>query len=178
MSENDTKDIPKLEDLITQDESSKLNDIDKITDKIYLGDDEGALKIDIFKAEKINNVLSITDSPPNYPEELNINHKTINLKDCLSVNIIPFLKECIDFIENSDKIYIHCSCGISRSPTVVIAYLMWKTQSSFIQVCNFVQKRRPCIEPSIVFIKQLKKFEKILKNINYNYREIDNNCIN
>ena len=178
MSENDAKQIPQLEDLITKDASSKLNDIDKITDKIYLGDDEGALKIKNFEIEKINNVLSITDSPPNYPEELKINHKTVNLKDCLTINIIPFLKECIDFIENSDKIYVHCSCGISRSPTIVIAYLMWKTHSSFVQVYNFVQKRRPCIEPSIAFIKQLKKFEKILKNNNYNYKEIDINCIN
>ena len=174
MSETDTIKIPKLDELITKDESSsKLNDIDKITDKIYLGDDEGALKIENFETEKINNVLSITDTPPNYPEELNINHKTINVKDCLSVNIIPFIKECIDFIENSDKIYVHCNCGVSRSPTVVIAYLMWKTHSSFIQVYNFVQMRRPCIEPSIVFIKQLKKFEKELKNHNYNYKEID-----
>ena len=178
MSENDAKQIPQLEDLITKDASSKLNDIDKITDKIYLGDDEGALKIKNFETEKINNVLSITDSPPNYPEELKINHKTVNLKDCLTINIIPFLKECIDFIENSDKIYVHCSCGISRSPTIVIAYLMWKTHSSFVQVYNFVQKRRPCIEPSIAFIKQLKKSEKILKNNNYNYKEIDINCIN
>ena len=178
MSENDAKQIPQLEDLITKDASSKLNDIDKITDKIYLGDDEGALKIKNFETEKINNVLSITDSPPNYPEELKINHKTVNLKDCLTINIIPFLKECIDFIENSDKVYVHCSCGISQSPTIVIAYLMWKTHSSFLQVFNFVQKRRPCIEPSIVFIKQLKKFEKILKNNNYNYKELNINCIN
>ena len=178
MNENDAKQIPKLEDLITKDVPSKINDLDKITDKIYLGDDEGALKIKSFETEKINNVLSITDSPPNYPEELKINHKTVNLKDCLSINIIPFLKECIDFIENSDKIYVHCSCGISRSPAIVIAYLMWKTHSRFSQVYNFVQKRRPCIELSIVLLNQLKKFEKYLKNINYNYKEIDINCIN
>ena len=177
MSEKDTKNFPKLNELITNDESLKLNDIDKITDKIYLGDDEGALKIENFETEKINNVLSITDSPPNYPKELKINHKTINLKDCLSVNILPFLKESIDFIENSDKIYVHCSCGVSRSPSFVIAYLIWKTHSSFIQAYNFVQKRRPCIEPSFAFIKQLKKFEKALKNNNYNYKEIDYNCI-
>ena len=179
MSENNTKKkIPKLDELISKDAPSELKDIDKITDKIYLGDDEGALKIENFEIEKIYNVLSITDSPPNYPKELKINHKTINLKDCLSVNIIPYLKECIDFIENSDKIYVHCSCGVSRSPTIVIAYLMWKTHSGFIQVYNFVQKRRPCIEPSIAFIKQLKKFEKALKNNNYNYQVIDYNCIN
>ena len=177
MSVNNTKDIPKLDELITKDKTSNLDDIDKITDKIYLGGDEGALKIENFQAEKINNVLSITDSPPKYQEELKINHKTINLKDCLSVNIIPFLKECIYFIEYSDKIYVHCSCGISRSPSIVIAYLIWKTHSNFLQVYNFVLKRRPCIEPSICFIRQLKKFEAHLKTNNYNYKEIDYNCI-
>ena len=66
MSENNTKKkIPKLDELISKDAPSELKDIDKITDKIYLGDDEGALKIENFEIEKIYNVLSITDSPPN-----------------------------------------------------------------------------------------------------------------
>ena len=112
------------------------------------------------------------DSPQKYPDELKINHKVIQIEDNSS-NFFLYLKECINFIDNSDKIYIHCSCGISRSPTIVIAYLMWKTHSSFTQAYNFVQKRRNCIEPNIGFITKLKKFDNILKNNDYNIKKID-----
>ena len=178
MTNNESINIPKLEELITNDTSEKINDIDKITDKIYLGDEEAASKFENLKLLNIKNVLSITDSPPKYPDELQINHKSINFEDSISMNLIPYLKESIEFIENSDKIFIHCSCGVNRSPTIVIGYLMWKTHSTYKQAYNFVQKRRPCIEPSIGFIKQLKKFETLLKNNNYNYKNIDDKSIN
>ncbi len=178
MSELEERKIPKLDELITKEDTTKINDIDKITDKIYISGEEGALEFEKFLKENINTVLSITDSPPKYSEELNINHKIMNFEDCLSQNIIPYIKECIEFIENSNKILIHCSCGISRSPTIVIAYLIWKTHSSFNQVLNFVQSRRSSIEPSIGFIKQLKNFEKIIKKNGYDIQNIDSKSIN
>ena len=35
------------------------------------------------------------------------------------------------FIEGNNKILIHCMGGCSRSPSIVIAYIMWKYQLSF-----------------------------------------------
>ena len=179
MSNNENPTIPKLDELITKELCTNSNNINKITDKIYLGDEEGAKELDFFKTEQIHNVLSIIDYPINYPEELKINHKIIKLEEKISFNILfPYLKECIDFIENSDKIYVHCTCGINRSPSIVIAYLMWKTHSSFSQTYNFVQKRRSCVEPSIGFITKLKKFDNILNNNDYNIKKIDYISIN
>ena len=178
MSDNGNIKTPKLDELITKELLTKSNNINKITDNIYLGDEEGAKEIDFFKAEQIQNVLSITDNPPTYPPELNIIHKIINLDENKSLKIFSYLKECIDFIDNCDKIYIHCSCGISRSPSIVIAYLMWKTHSSFSQAYNYVQKRRNCIEPNIGFLAKLQKFDTILKNNDYNIKKIDFKSIN
>ncbi len=177
MSVSENQNFPKLEELITNESLTKSNNIDKITDKIFLGDEEGAKELDFFKKEDIHNILSIIESPPTYPQELNINHKTIKLEEKLSLKIIPYLKECIDFIEQSDKIFVHCSCGLSRSPAIVIGYLMWKTHNNFEQVYNYIQKRRPRVELTIGFVGQLKKFEKLLKNNNYNLNTIDFNSI-
>ena len=88
-------------------------------------------------------------------------------------NIIQYFKECIDFIENSDKIYIHCICGISRSTSIVIAYLMWKTHCSYYDAYFFVKNRRPFIDPNEGFIKQLEIFEDLLQKNNYDLNKID-----
>ena len=171
------KNISSLAGLQTEEELGRSYNIDKITDKIFLGGIEGATEYDYFEKEKINNVLSITNEPPIYPKEKNINHKIIKIDDIFSENIIKYLKECIEFIENAEKIYIHCTCGVSRSSTIVLAYLMWKTHSNFDDTYFFVKKRRPEIDPNNGFRRQLKKFQDLLKENNYDLNKIDFNLL-
>ena len=167
------KKIQTLEELKPKEELGKSYNIDKITDKIFLGGVEGATEYEYFEKEKINYVLSIIDDPPIYPKEKNINQKVIKIGDFFSENIIKYFKECIEFIENADKIYIHCTCGVSRSATIVLTYLMWKTHSTFNDVYFFVKKRRPEIDPNNGFRKQLKIFQDLLKENNYDLTKID-----
>ena len=110
---------------------------------------------------------------PKLNDEKNFKHKIINIDDFFSENIFKFFKECIEFIESSDKIYIHCTCGVSRSSTIVLAYLMWKTHYNFDDVYFFVKKRRPEIDPNNGFRNQLKKFQKELEENNYDLNKIN-----
>ena len=163
----------KLEDLTPSKEIGMSYHIDKITDKIYLGDLEGAKEFDYFLKEKINNVLSVIDNPPEYSEDKNINHKIIMIDDLFSENIIKKFKECIEFIDKADKIYIHCTCGVSRSASIVISYLMWKTHSNFNDAYFFIKKRRPEIDPNNGFRRQLNVFHNLLVENNYDLNKID-----
>ena len=113
------------------------------------------------------------NDPPEIPKEKRIRHKIINIDDLFSENIIKNFKECIEFIECSDKIYIHCTCGVSRSSTIFLAYLMWKTHSNFNEVYSFVKKVRAEIDPNNGFRRQLKLFKQLLHNNNYNLNQID-----
>ena len=173
MDNKDFRVVNKLEELISIEEIKKSNNINKITDKIYLGDIEGASDLNYLKNENIHNVISIVNEPPKYAKKLEINQKCLKIEDRYSNNIMKYFKECISFIENSNKIYIHCLFGIRRSPTIVIAHLMWKTHFNFEDVYKFVKKRRPIIEPNKGFISQLKHFDNLLKKNNYELSNID-----
>ena len=173
----------ELESLLTDKNQIPSKSIDKITDKIYLGDVEGTEDLNYFSKEKITHVLSLNDLDPKYitisfPESSNIIHKMVPISDEENFNLFKYLKECIEFIENSNKIYIHCMCGISRSPSIIIAYLMWKTHCNYYDAYFFVKNRRNFISPNDGFIKQLLLFEKILKENNYDLNKIDFNKIN
>ena len=172
MENNEDGAVPKLEELLTIKEINKSKNISKITDKIYLGDEEGASDFDFLKKEEIHYILSIIPNPPKYPEEMNINIMHLDIEESLKVNIISYLKQCIQFIDNADKILVHCSCGVNRSSTIVIGYLMWKTHSSYDNVFEYVKQRRECIEPSNLFVIQLHKFQNLLVNNNYNIESI------
>jgi protein-tyrosine phosphatase len=165
--------FPKLQELLTTQEINKTNNISKITDKIYLGDEEGATNFEFLKEEKIHYVLSLNPDPPKYPNDMNINHIVLDIEKNLKNNFVNNIKKCFEFIENADKIFIHCSMGINRGPAIIIGYLMWKTHSSYEDAFEFVKKIRESIEPNNLFIIQLHKFEKSLKNNNYDLTKIE-----
>ena len=167
----------ELQKLLTNKDQIPSDFIDKITDKVYLGEIDGAKDFDYFKKEKISNVLSIINKPHEYNEEDKINHKRINLDDLDDVNIIKYFKESIEFIEKADKVFVHCLCGVSRSATIVIAYLMWKAHCSYYDAYFFVKSRRPFIDPNDGFVRQLKIFENLLKSNEYDLNRIDFNSI-
>ena len=64
-------------------------------------------------------------------------------------------------------IYIHCVMGISRSPSIVIGYLMYKKKMKYEEAYDFVKNKRNVISQNPGFQEQLKNFEEILKENNY-----------
>ena len=169
----ESKEIHSLENLRTEKELGISYNIDKITDNIFLGGIKGLSDSEYFKTEKITAILSLVKETPNYVEDENIKHKILPLEDLYSENITKYFKECIEFIENNGKVFVHCECGVSRSATIVLAYLMWKTHSTFNEAYSFVKKIRPEIDPNNGFRRQLKTFENLLKEHNYDLNQID-----
>ena len=69
MVNKENESIQKLNELLTKEKIMNSNNIDKITDKIYLGCEEGAKEYDFLKTEKINNIISIIPEIPKFPDE-------------------------------------------------------------------------------------------------------------
>ena len=69
-------------------------------------------------------------------------------------------------IANKQNVIVHCAAGMSRSPTLVLAYLMIENKWCFEEAYNYMKAKRPYISTNIGFIKQLKQLEYQLKNDN------------
>ena len=147
--------------------------ISQITANLYLGNIFDAQNIKKLLKLGIKKVLSlITDTQLlKYPDE--IEHKLIEIEDYPKENIIQYFYECLLFIDDNKKVLVHCFAGLSRSTTIVIAYLMWKNQLSFLEAIHLVEQIRPNINPNFGFVKQLKMFEKLLKENKYNINSIN-----
>ena len=173
MENKQNENIPKLKDLLTKEKVSNSNNIDKITDKIYLGSEEGLNEYEFLKSEEIHNIISIIPEIHNFPEEMKIKILNLSTENCLATSFLKTLKECINFIENSEKVFIHCSCGVDRSPTIIIGYLIWKTHSSYDEVFNYLKEKRICIEPNILSVMKLRKLDNLLKKNNYQLDKVN-----
>jgi dual specificity MAP kinase phosphatase len=53
------------------------------------------------------------------------------------------------------RVLVHCSQGVSRSTTIAIAYLMWKTRGSYDEVYQAVRALRGVTSPNVGFMCQL-----------------------
>ena len=152
----------------------QYNDIDEITENIYLGNLCGAGDIDLLKKLGIKKVLSLLEEFgwPKYNESDNFIHKTINVHDFDQENIIKYFGECFNFIKGDDKILVHCAAGASRSASVVIAYIMYIKKMSYKDALEFVRSKRFVVYPNPGFRDQLQLFEKELIEKNYDIDKI------
>ena len=138
------------------------HDMDQITEKLWLGNYESSININKLKKARIKKVLCVMDSKPfNYEEKDGINQKVIQIEDNPSVNIIQYFEECLNFISGEEKVLVHCSFGLSRSTSFVIAYIMWRKKMKFKDAYDLVKNKRPCIFPNSGFIQQLQLFEEL-----------------
>ena len=76
-------------------------------------------------------------------------------------------------MEGNEKVLVHCWAGASRSATIVIVYIMWKYKTSAEDAINYVLQKRTSVLPNSGFQKQLKIFEKLLKDNQYDIDRID-----
>ena len=139
-----------------------------ITENIYIGDIYDAHNIIELKKLGINNVISVVPGVQNmYNKEDNINHKCYEVIDNLDANLEQYFDETSNFIDEvvkkKEKVLIHCICGVSRSVTILIAYLIIKSQYNIDDAINFIRSKRHQINPNQSFQKQLLNLQ--LKNI-------------
>jgi hypothetical protein len=133
----------------------------KITDNIYISDFPSACNKDKLKEDGITHILcAILGLDPIFPDDFS--YKNIHVRDVNHENLNKYFDESVDFIDSvvksGGKVLVHCSYGVSRSASIVIAYLMKKHELSYDDAYEYVKNRRDIIEPNNGFKEQLKNF--------------------
>ncbi|KAK0736637.1 protein-tyrosine phosphatase-like protein [Apiosordaria backusii] len=59
------------------------------------------------------------------------------------------------------RVLVHCDEGASRSPAIVIAYLMRRDKRSLRAAMKEVRARRSCVKPNRSFVEQLRVWERV-----------------
>ena len=129
---------------------------------LYIGNFGGAEEISVLKKLKIKAVLNcLPRRSVSYPKEIIQDYLIIAMLDQEDFNIKKYFSDAINFIHENRKkhsVLVHCFAGVSRSATLVIAYLMRVNRKSFEENLSYVKSRRQCIEPNPGFCKQLIMF--------------------
>ena len=128
---------------------------------LYLGPCSAASSPIFLNHEGITHILSIGKTPKeHFP---NITYERIPLTDEPDSLIAPGIAIAVNFIDavrvTGSKVFVHCSAAISRSPTILVGYLMQREGMKLHQALGTVIRLRPTAHPNPGFILQLKEME-------------------
>jgi protein-tyrosine phosphatase len=140
---------------------------------LAVGSLRAALDGDHLKASGVTRILTVASRLSVKPPD-GIAHKTIDIADHPSADILAVLEEALQFIDenmlssisgtgtNSDSstgetpvVLVHCASGVSRSVSVCCAWLMTRRGLTFEESLLQVRVNRPRASPNIGFRSQL-----------------------
>ncbi|NWI33979.1 DUS5 phosphatase, partial [Sula dactylatra] len=129
---------------------------------LYLGSAYHASKCEFLANLHITALLNVSrKSSESFKDQYC--YKWIPVEDSHTADISSHFQEAIDFIDyirrTGGKILVHCEAGISRSPTICMAYLMKTKKLRLEEAFDYIKQRRSLISPNFGFMGQLLQYE-------------------
>lgn len=138
----------------------------KITDHLFLTGVGGMTK-ENFRKNHIDYVVNTTTEAPFWDD---IDSLRVAVEDDSNANIYPYFDPVADRIQDvvsrNGHVLVHCLAGVSRSASIVIAWLMKYKRMDLKSAFNHCYIQRPVIRPNNGFLNQLMAYEKHLFNTN------------
>ncbi|XP_005417376.2 dual specificity protein phosphatase 5, partial [Geospiza fortis] len=129
---------------------------------LYLGSAYHASKCEFLANLHITALLNVSrKSSESFKDQYC--YKWIPVEDSHTADISSHFQEAIDFIDQvrraGGRILVHCEAGISRSPTICMAYLMKTRKLRLDEAFDYIKQRRSLISPNFGFMGQLLQYE-------------------
>ncbi|CAG9323586.1 unnamed protein product [Blepharisma stoltei] len=141
--------------------------LDEIEEGLYLGSKEQASQLNLLFQYKITHILIAgtgSGLEPYFPTRFV--YKQFPILDSPSFDILKYFDEAAEFIEDAinsgGRVMVHCLLGVSRSTSLVIAYIMKQRRWSLRKAKLFVQYLHPDARPNKGFLRQLEIYSRIL----------------
>lgn len=150
-------------------------DIDEVYPGIFVGNGLTAVNRDFLVRQKITHIINASEGTTigntrlgaNYYRDTGIQYIGFEMTDCTLTNISQYFKPTVRFIDdavsNNGRIFVHCRAGISRSVTLVVAYLMIRKDMTAADALRTVKLVRDIARPNDGFLIQLANLDNKLR---------------
>jgi len=155
-------------DVVEVDAQSRccLENCDQIIQNLYLGGVEAALDSQCLAEQGIRAVVCC-NRELEFPSSKfipDLEYYRVDVEDMGREPIELFFPEATEFIHNQllreRPVLVHCKAGVSRSASVLLAYLMEYCGYSLHDAFILTLRLRPTITPNPGFMERLREYEK------------------
>lgn len=131
----------------------------EILPNLYVADYNTARRAEILRENGISVVVNLISHKCPGTAESGFVYENFELSDNNAQDLSFVIENACLRIENhlqsGNKVVVHCSKGISRAPSTIIAYLIKVKQMSFEAAFDLVRSKSPRIDPNAGFLIQL-----------------------
>jgi hypothetical protein len=140
-----------------------------ILSSLFLGAYNSASSLEELKYFGITDIVNVARELRNkFPEKFS--YYDLLFDDDVNQRITAYLDDTVDYIHmlisNNCKVFVHCYMGVSRSASIVIAYLIKYNYMTYDEAFKFVSEKR--------YVKPNKGFEKELREFSKKYEDLRN----
>lgn len=135
---------------------------------LHLGDYQAAGDLNALQQAGITHILiAAEECSARFPEQFT--YKKVAIADSEQTDLGTCFESAVDYVrqalQSGGKVLVHCTAGVSRSASLVIAYVMQEKQWGVAQALSWVRAKRPIIAPNPAFMRQLEAWEETVKNL-------------
>lgn len=143
-----------------------LKNVSEINSYLFLSGVINEKKCAALQKLGVTLVIDASNRRVKLTEKNNLEVMSVDIGDHTGAKISRFFHMVADKIaenrKKEGKTVVHCMAGVSRSSTLVIAYLMREENLSLNEAFNLVKQKRPIANPNDGFWHQLEEFEQQL----------------
>ncbi|XP_068166888.1 dual specificity protein phosphatase 26-like [Antennarius striatus] len=146
-----------------------ISHADEVWPGLYIGDRCSAENRDALRSHGVTRVLNAAhqrgSAQPEAYEGLGIAYMGVEAQDSCGFDLSVSFHTAADFIHGAlsrgGRVLVHCQVGVSRSATLVLAYLMLKQKLTLVEAVCAVKENRGVL-PNRGFLRQLLKLDRQL----------------
>lgn len=133
-----------------------------VHDNILVGNREGAACLDMLLYYGVTHILNASLNIPNFfPDDFV--YCNIRIEDSDKEDISAEFHRAVPFIHDAvrakSRVFVHCVAGVSRSVSLVAAYLIIQPRERLDDVLRLIRRRRSIAEPNHGFLLALAEVE-------------------
>lgn len=146
--------------------STKFN-THEILPNIFIGDIASACNQGELERLGVTHIVTaILGVDPKFPEKFE--YINIPIRDIPTENINVYFNKSNKFISSAlkggGKVFVHCVCGVSRSATLLAAFMMEEYGMTCDEAIDRLKIKRQIVNPNKGFVDQLEKFSQELQD--------------
>ncbi|CAF1364332.1 unnamed protein product [Adineta ricciae] len=137
---------------------------------LYHGNLQHAMNTKLLEELNIRRIVNVCDCKLNQDILDRCHVLWINVEDDTYTDIVEYFAMTNRFLQScckeGQRVLVHCQMGVSRSSSIVLAYLMKYHYGSLDEAYQYLVGRRRCAEPNLGFLLQLIRYERELLDEN------------